>query len=478
MGSNAQKNADIVIDIKDLIATLIGKWKQILLVAVCAALLAAGFEMYTVQQGTEQLDYNAKVAELELTAVEAKTVTDYAEQYRILNANIENLSEYCERGAIMSLDPNNMAQIRVSYLIETDLSNFPTVFSTNLLGDEDFEEMRQILGLSEDTYDLQQLIRISASMIDGPTTDEGSMDTTAGSMLDTLLAAANDANYYGVLQVIVSGNTLEQAEQMSSLADRVVNNYVAELKERTDATLNLTQFSSSTTQEWNAYTANYQKSKETDLNTEIKARGDFTRNYVNNLTNAQKELYEHLVFSTDEPAQLKISKKIIVLGFIIGAAVMVLLYLVLYVVGDTVKTLEDAQHTSAVPVTGTIAGKKKLLGKDASENAGVVMAALRISGVMSAAHAEKAFVFVSDTDLKKNTQLLEALKTELGRKDLQMTFGDALSSTDSYAALTDSDAAFALVELKSTSRKAMTAFEGLCREVQVPLAGQVIVDRK
>ncbi len=155
------------INLTNLFGHLLIKWKVILYVSVIAAVIGG---VIGLLKNGDTANVKTKDPETLLTEAKAKLTEDQIaeaeELYSVLisyDKAIEDRKTINEKSYIMSIDPFSATRIRMQYLIKTDIDDCSTTFSKDILSEEDYKEMSDLMGSDIGKEGMEEALSVETS---------------------------------------------------------------------------------------------------------------------------------------------------------------------------------------------------------------------------------------------------------------------------------------------------------------------------
>jgi capsular polysaccharide biosynthesis protein len=368
-----------IIDLKDLLKTILLRWRILLLAALIAAFGLNSFGIYRswrkkqnsqkVVSEESQIDaYEAECAALEsvLTQREIEEVNNTVSIYASYKENYEKTQEYNETSIRMQLDANRVPTAEMNFYIN---NHFATEYPVMSAKDNTSDIIVAITDLlcSEEIYQ--------------GISDELNLGLDASYVQELIGAYAASAN---LLCVTVNYTDQETTEAIAAILKSKVDQIADDLQTIYGA-FDITESSYTYSERMNSALLTEQQSKVSALNN-IRTT---MANLPNTLTDDQKAYYELLVnhlYLTEEQEEAEdsvtenketesvsaesevsstsvklIHKKYLVIGFALGFILMFCWYALLYLLSNRLHIAEEVTLYYQVPVLGQLHREKKTL---------------------------------------------------------------------------------------------------------------------
>ena len=490
---------EVQIDLMTLLHYILRKWRSIIVVMLIVAVAA---NLYSVKKSmseaaavstTEEVDIEKQIenAKEELTADELEQVERVYSMYEYNSQLYQENKEYLEKSVLMQLNPNEIPTVMLNYQFKKDqadeeLSNIFTMYENALLDEDTCTAIIQVFGEEYANTSVRELISVT--------------DTENGQNSD-IIKLQKDKNS-GILSIQIYAGSEEQCEQVAEIVKTRVLEYTEQLQQI---------FGNYTV---NAISEQYYISSDSNLNMQ---KSDVV-NVVNEVCTAIKNItsglsekqigYFNLLAKdcedqtlvkedTQETANLianvqYISMKYILIGLLAGMFLAVCWYVVIYIMTQTVKDVDEVKIITNLPVFGTVLrsndnGKRNVIDRwidswfaydKKSENNDLLLTRISHEVAMLAGQKDKKCLLIAcsenDQNVKKQADSLVEKLRELG---MNVTSTDSLVSdnTEVLKQLESADSAVFVEQLMKSERNQIREAVELCRRCQVEVLGSVIV---
>ena len=490
---------EVQIDLMTLLHYILRKWRSIIVVMLIVAVAA---NLYSVKKSmseaaavstTEEVDIEKQIenAKEELTADELEQVERVYSMYEYNSQLYQENKEYLEKSVLMQLNPNEIPTVMLNYQFKKDqadeeLSNIFTMYENALLDEDTCTAIIQVFGEEYANTSVRELISVT--------------DTENGQNSD-IIKLQKDKNS-GILSIQIYAGSEEQCKQVAEIVKTRVLEYTEQLQQI---------FGNYTV---NAISEQYYISSDSNLNMQ---KSDVV-NVVNEVCTAIKNItsglsekqigYFNLLAKdcedqtlvkedTQETANLianvqYISMKYILIGLLAGMFLAVCWYVVIYIMTQTVKDVDEVKIITNLPVFGTVLrsndnGKRNVIDRwidswfaydKKSENNDLLLTRISHEVAMLAGQKDKKCLLIAcsenDQNVKKQADSLVEKLRELG---MNVTSTDSLVSdnTEVLKQLESADSAVFVEQLMKSERNQIREAVELCRRCQVEVLGSVIV---
>lgn len=443
----------------------------------------------------EQLESKVLEAEQSLTEREIEEAKLSAESYFVFQEKLEKSKEYNSKSIKMQLDPSNVPQVNLQYLIDTHYEAvYPVIEETDMTKDIIYayinsisteavcEEIASKLNWDTDLSYVKELIS-------GTTTSDNTFVVT--------IMAPDEESCKAIAQVVDDAVKAKTSDIQSIYGSyditQILNEYFV------GAELSLL-----TTQQTQAGNMNTIK---TAMN-----------NLINTMSNEQKTYYYALVnwklteeqiesdseadsigMEIDEEVQQEVAVaavkllhiKYILLGMFIGAFLAVCYIGAMYLLSAKLRTKEDLEESYGLSIIGTINvsdQKKRILGCvdqliekvfssrelqfSEEEKFDMICAGIRLRAAKSGMKSVHLTGVVND----KETENLMAAITENLKNSLEVTYGKpVIYDPEALEAMTNADGVVVLERIECSRYDDTKKLLTVCKDQKVPVLGGVVI---
>ena len=143
---------EAVIDLGDMAAFLLHRWRIIIIVSIILMILVGGFMSYRDWQGLKNKykDDTYQSMTQDMTDEQIETVNQFFNRYLTYKQRIANNQHYVDSSIRMKLDAANVSVSTREYLIKTDAQQVLLSFSEAALDLDDYKRMAEIRGTDAD----------------------------------------------------------------------------------------------------------------------------------------------------------------------------------------------------------------------------------------------------------------------------------------------------------------------------------------
>ena len=482
----------IELDMKDLLAALLLRWKKILCWVLVGAALGICFALVKNATAKEQT-IEEKIVETreKLSDREAENVERLFSQYKEYKALELEMADYYSRLTSVPLEEDSVVEISRKYLVCSSIENLGSSLTDSVLTESDYHALRDVspdeeIGLS--IYD-----RVMLSCTIGGTKYSNSDFLNNSNQIYVFVQQSGDTgpNQY-LISVALYGKTKSDCEEMMTIVDAALQRSfrsLSALDSNMKVITTANEFNDHVFEDVNRLRKSYidkisSTSKDlTDLNSKANALASDQKTYFNLL----KEQYER---EDSEPKITKTSarKWAVVLAFL-GGVLGVALVVREYLFDGTVKTTGEMESAFHIPVLGSIFlhEKKTLFDRWCSKLCGVdnvdpsekvEMLATDLDILLQKANRTTLYLLCSGEN-KVTMELAEKVKLRLLElnPNLKIYVGDPLTSADEMKKAGLAELGLVIAELAHSKRAVLRQWRQLCSRYNLPLAGIASVRR-
>ena len=469
----AQKQDEIELDLRDLLANLLLKWKTILAVLLIGAILGFGVAQMKSGKETEPVSEEAiATAREKLASDKATMVEQLFFQYVGYKELQEDIRAYYRTFAASDVNLDNTIQMRKRIYVTSKLENLHRLM---MLTEEDYQAMR----------DIAPDEKAGATIYDRVKATVDSEETIAVLNLE----GQDRVPTQYVLNIELYGNSEEQCKEMMAIVEKAVYREIESLKEL-DPGIEATTVKESFNYNVAEYVQDLRK-KNIDKMTTSETELSRLEAKVEKLASDEKSYYNLLKNQYDEAFAVEDQhvswKKWTVIGAFLGAVIAAGLILLGYVLDGKVKSPCELEQDGNLLNRVFIKGKKNLFGKwaagliHANETDPAVkadMVATDIS-IMMEKNGKHSLMLLCSGDDADAAGFAEQVKARLLGKngDLKISIGNPTCSVEELEMAAEADMGVAFAEMKKSKRAMLREWRQICARYKLPLAGSVSVQR-
>ena len=351
-----QQGKTTIINMKDILYNLIAQWKAVLIVAVFISFALTGLKyaknikMYADEMNKKkEIETLTEASEAELTSNvleslsgDSRTTVEYMIQQKEW---VETEKEYINKSILMNVDPTSQRTLLLDYYIYTeDLSNSRVAsivsgYTTYIYSEKVIEGLRKIVSPSLDTKYIAELISFPSYTSAGASSNDNDGD----SLLEIRVVIPEAANAKDVEELFTSELTAYSSELSNSIGKHTIT-----LVRSSEAKLyNSTAVSTRNSIIATIYnTQNYIKTMESSMTDEQKAAVNTIMSIKHSTPKSESNPKEEQL---NKPG---ISKKVAVLGFMLGMLIYAFIYLVFVVIKGRITSASQIQYYTDVRALG------------------------------------------------------------------------------------------------------------------------------
>lgn len=507
-----------VINIKDILAQMLFKWRIILLAAIIGCVAGAGISVYKTRQYQSALaarqvqiatskDETAAAEEAETKAEEGVHNGPYDEQmeearalltqleitkvdglYAQYAANIQlrdTLADNINNSVIMRMDADHAAITRILYTLDTDQDYLANSITTLVMTDDLFEQAAPILGEDVETKYMADLLSVW----------KGSTGTTGDS-----IRIYDDDRTTSMIYIQAIAYTEEQADAIADIMGKALESAVEDMRD-IDPDIQTVRIGKVATIATSSTINDIQRTLVTELNNVASQITNMKNNEINNLTQDESTYYELLVsegkgIHVDEPeteetnvaegidveeeALVPPSKVKYVLLGLVGGAVLACVAMILYwlLLDRRLWSLTEIEYETNIP-TLAVYERRLLKSKDP-----VVRAGIQLQTGGKAVEDEAAYQPIL-------AARIEELLVQNGRSSLYLynegqlilngepghvaVSGQPESSAEAMEGFLRSDSVILVISMYRTEHSALAGIINLCKVHGKQILGDVVI---
>ena len=474
------ESEEMEIDLLDLFAELLKKWKQILIVGIVLGLLAMSYALMfgakkpkevkpeQLERAINELSENDKL-EVDALYSQKESYTKYKEQLQKYYSNYIFEDDEAMDYLIKIIRYNVTSSAAGSISIMSDFSLTPEIYEQIKLILSDGDEMTEV--------DVYKHVGI------GYSGDGGSYFRNWGEREDLI-------DNQGVLSVTIIAKNEGQCSRIQQIIDAALHEQF-KLAQKIDPALTLTYIGETYKDDVRGWTV----SQQNNWFSQIQNVDEMVRNVetqIKALTTEQNDYYELLEKQNAEQAinPRGLSwKKFLVIGGAVGVLLTIMYYAIRYVFDGKVKT-EGELTSMRVPVLNRIALKL-------AKNNWITRMVRKIRHIGEKDRAEEERMTSSDIALlakKADAKSLYILRTSDNEEEIataktiqdqlmqevpncDVRVGNPLDNADELKAFGESGNIVLLVTVKEAKRSLVRKCLGLCARYKLPVFGAVTIER-
>lgn len=494
LANTAQIQKEVELDLLDLLAAFLLKWKVILALLLIGAALGCGWaHMKNANNKMEPVEIEKAVENVREQVSEDKAIA--VEQLFFQYVNYLNLQKemrtYYSSFVDSDVTVDNTLQMRSEYYIVSDIKDLDTVFIKMAVTEADYQAMREIAPdekAGATIYDRVIFTTAYNERVQGQNTYSTSSAYTSPSKV--IATNRNDGKNAYLINVELYGNSEEQCRKMMAVIDAAFRREAQELKVL-DPEIKLESLG----EQFNSNVADYVQNlhkKNLDRMTVSEAELNNLNNKIGKFTPDEKAYYDLLQQQyegtySSAPGNHVSGKKWTVIGAFLGLVIACCTVFFPYLMDGRVKKAGELEQFGRVLNRVFVKGKKNLFGRWAA----------RLIHADDTDPTVKADMVATDIDILmekngKNTLMLlcgeedanavsfaEQVKARLLAKNgnLKVSIGNPLHSVLELEMAAQAEMGVALAEMKKSKRSMLREWRQICERYKLPLAGSVAVQR-
>lgn len=482
VAKTAEAQDIIGLDLLDLLAVLLLKWKRILAVVLIGAILGFGLAQ---MRGNSSSDTEKTVEEAieeargQLSEDKAVAVEQLFFQYVNYLELQKEMRSYYSSFAASDVSSENTVQMRSEYYITSSIRNLDTVFIKMAVTEADYQAMREIAPDQEAGAAIYNRISFTTVYNENSISRQNTVN---------LPIQEGEKNAY-LINVELYGNSEEQCRKMMNVVEAAFKREAEELK-RLDPEIELEALGI----QFNYNVAGYvQKLRKQNIDNMTTAESE-----MNNLTNkvgkmsAEEKKYFELLQQQYEgtytTAKHQVAwKRYIVIGAFLGAMISVGVVILRYMWDGKVKSAYELEQNGKLLSRVFIKGKKNLFGRwaagliHADDTDPAVKADMLATdvGILMEKNGKNAVMLLCSQEDSDAVGFAEQVKVRLQEKNggLKVCIGNPAHSVDELEMAAQADMGVLFAEMKISRRSVLREWRQICERYKLPLAGSVAVQR-
>ena len=475
----AQVQEEVELDLLDLLAAFLLKWKLILIMLLVGAVLGYGWAHFkNANNKIEPVEIEKAVEDArgQLSEDKAVAVEQLFFQYvSYLNLQKE-MRTYYSNFAASDVTEDNTVQMRSEYYIVSNINDLDTVFIKMAVTEVDYQAMREI----------------APDEKAGATIYDRVIFTTAKSTSNVRIqmpVQEGEKNAY-LINVELYGNSEEQCREMMAVIDAAFRREAAELKVL-DPDIKMESLG----EQFNSNVADYVQylhKRNLDRMTVSEAELNNLTTKIGKFTPEEKAYYDLLqqqyegTYSSASVQHVS-GKKWTVIGAFLGAVIACSAVFFPYLMDGKVKTVGELERSGSVLNCVFIKGKKNLFGRwaarlihadDTDPTVKADMVATDV-GILMEKNGKNAVMLLCSQEDTDAAGFAEQVKARLLAKNggLKVCIGNPMSSVDELEMVAQADMGVAFAGMKKSRRSMLREWRQICERYKLPMAGSVAVQR-
>ncbi len=340
---------EMEIDLADLFAKILRKWKFILVMTLAFMIVVGGFLSYRNYNSIKNAynDQSKAGLEQQMTAGQIQNVEQLFNRYLTFKERINNNQFYLDNSILMKMDPNNISNYNMEYLVESPVQNVFDSFTDYTLGVDEYKQIAEILGGDTDPRYVYEIVTIR-----GTSTDEASGTAIDTDEIGSRALKGTIANTYsGIVTVSIKANDQDTCKKIAEIVDTAV---LAHEKTLADAgvELSLKKLDGTYTESVDRALAEKQQSTIAQGSELVSSYTKFEKDNTSSLSEEEQALFKYLINSNDQKQDHVHWKKWCVLGAVAGMGLALVLLVLSYLLKPGLKTPDDVARVSGLKTLG------------------------------------------------------------------------------------------------------------------------------
>ena len=328
---------NVTVDIFDFLWNVLGQWKAILIVAIVFSMIAVGMKYRTDMKSYANAGVQTVTVESLEDSMSKQEIdgVDYAvRQYRL----IEKYENYIDNSALVDVDPTQAQVAHLEYRIACGDNTTTATVQDAYLGLFQSESFLQGLG---ELMPRESSRPFAGDLVLVGANGDGASEDTA--LLVVSVIVLPDMDGAKVLSYVQEQVTSYEKDLQETLGDVSLQPVIADERTLTDAEM---MDSQSATIDSAFKLRNSQQ--------QIREGFSEAQTSLYNLRIQELETGGEEVSLTVEPERPRLSKKVLVLGFVVGVLLYVFVYLVLSLFKNKIKTAKECEDTLDIRTLGEL----------------------------------------------------------------------------------------------------------------------------
>ncbi|SFT32910.1 hypothetical protein SAMN02910301_0346 [Lachnospiraceae bacterium XBD2001] len=336
---------NVTIDLFDYIWNVVSQWKAILIFALIVSVMAMFLQYHSdmkVYNNSEKQTMTVDSLREELNSEQLIGV-EFAVRQQLL---LEKYQNYMDQSPLLSIDPSQEHVLKTTYVISgcdaTTTASLVDAYNALFLSSSFVDGVGELMPESENK-DYASALIVPGAIAVTPTDEK---ETTQGS---------------GVIGVSIILLDQMSAEEVQNFVDKSVTDYTAKLTN----SIGVHQLSLVSSDETTLVNIELAGNQQDIINYSYIIRNS-VQQLTQNFTEQQKNLYDLMLKEAHQsddaeeasititPEHPRLSKRSLVLGFIVGVLLYAFAYLVLVLFQKTIKTAKECEDTMSIRTLGEL----------------------------------------------------------------------------------------------------------------------------
>ncbi len=470
---------EMEIDLLDFCATLLRKWKPMLISGIIVGLLGAGYALaFGTKKAKEVTPEQLENAINELSETDAREVESLYSQHESYKKYKEQLQKYYSNYIFEDDEAMNYIIKQIKYNVSSKAYGGESILTGFSLTPEIYDQIKVILSDGDELTEVDVYKHVSIGY-----SGDGSEYIRNFGTRDELIEKQ------GMLTVTIYGKNEGQCSKIQQIVDEALHDQLATAR-KVDPDMTLTYVGESYYDDVRGWIVSQQNNWFTQIQ-DVDKMITNVETQVKALSSEQTTYYKLLEEQGEEapinPRGLS-WKKFLVLGAVLGIFLQLIYYAVKYLFDGNIKT-EGELYSVQIPVLNRIALKKspdnrvtraitrirKVEGKVRERDE--AMAASDIALMLKKADAKSVYLVCSSGEAEE-TATAETLQKKIQEAlpSCNVMIGQPLSGAEELKKLGESACVVFLVSLKQSKRFRLRKCLEFCDRQQLPVLGAVSIE--
>lgn len=339
-------NSNVIeVKIRDLIWEIVSKWKSIFVFAIIGAVILAGVDY---SQKKSQESRQVETSNMDIESYQIDTVEkNRAKAYMILEEQLQGQSEYMLHSPLMQLNPNSFYVGTLRYYIQSDESvkaAIGSAYDMSLTSEVLYEEISQALKLDDvQTAYASELIDTKATYCD-----------FLFKTVNVFGEATAETTQYVTINVYADNES--DCETLLETVDEFVGKQTNDIRKKVGEH-SLEKISRECSNVSSKELVRFQTEYTKDVNSNYTAMNNIKKEMTDS-EQAYIAFYRRQFPATNNVVAT-ISLKKVLIGFVLGASLAVMVYIILYILNGKIRKEDQAQEMFGIPQLGVICMREK-----------------------------------------------------------------------------------------------------------------------
>ncbi len=477
-----QEHDEITIDLADLLAHILHRWKTIGILTLVLMVLCGVLMSYRDYKSIRNKYQETTVEALKSDMTDAQ-VTNVEQMYARYLSYVQRLADlqyYIDHSLLMRMDPNNSSKYQVEYLVKTDYEGVIESFRNSSFDLNIYQQMNDVISSDTDPRFVYELINLN-----------GSIKQDTDSYIFTDAGDPPNDTYTGILTLSIRSIDKDKCEQLAKIADIAILQHAKELQ-NTGIIVSISNLSTSYTEVVDSALADYQRSTTAAGSDLYAAYQKFESSAASTLDEQEQALFTYLIDKSQNKIERIQWKKWLILGFAAGLFLGLFVVIMQYFVSPGIKTENDISRLIDSPLLGVIREaptSKAFFGKRIHKLANSIEChgkALLSEDVALSILCDR--VMIGTTEKKAKTiylvktvehgyaeDILDRIISYFTEQEITVLLGNPSAHDNDLQKLKTADIALLVICTKSTLADTISTDLAICSELHLPILGHIII---